>query len=201
MEELFFEDELTAAERDEWREERERKAAERSRRERVWQVKHPAEWEEWNRVRLLLNGPIPFGDDAEFDFEEFLKEVGRCPSTKHDVVRLDETKPYQPGNLIWAAQAAEPPKSPYLNVEQAAAYLGVAVQTIYNNSKHIPRLPGFWTLMYDPKTLEQVRASERFKTKRLAANRKRQARQTSRHTPSPTRGGTTVEVCATHGGQ
>ncbi|MBN9517188.1 helix-turn-helix domain-containing protein [bacterium] len=170
MEELFDEDAVSAedrrAEQEALRQERAEREAERARRERVWAARYPAEWAEWTRVRLLLNGPIPFGDDP-FDFPDFLMEVGRRPSARHVVTRPDEAQPYQPGNLVWAAPAAEPPKSPYLNAEQAAAYLGVAKQTVYNNRPHIPSLPGFRTLMFDPKVLDELRASARFKSLRL----------------------------------
>ncbi len=74
--------------------------------------------------------------------------------------------------MAWALKAPEKPTSPYLNVEQAA-YLGVAKQTLYNNTKHIPRLPGFRTLMYDPKVLDELRASARFKSLRLGKTRQK----------------------------
>ncbi len=144
---------------------------ERARRERVWAVRNPDEWSEWLRLQPLLVPIIDFGGDMRFDFDDFLMEVGRRPSANHVVVRRDDERPYQQENLAWACKQVEPPRSPYLNVEEAAAYLGVAVQTIYNNSKHIPRLPGFRNLMYDPKVLDAVRASARFKSKRRSSPR------------------------------
>jgi len=152
--------------------EREAAAAARVRREAVWVARHPGEWEEWKRVQLLLDIPLEFGTDNTFDFDDFLKDVGRRPSADHHVTRVDEGKPYQQGNMTWAAPAVEPPKSPYLNVKQAAAFLGVAVQTVYNNRRHIPSQPGFRTLMFDPSVLEQLRASPRFMSKRKSEKRR-----------------------------
>jgi hypothetical protein len=174
MEELLYEFEMTPeeqrAEQEEWKQEQAARKAQRARQEGVWEARHTAEWDEWVRVRLLLNGPIPFGDEP-FDFDDFLREVGRCPSPKHEVVRSNESEPYQQGNLSWAAKTPEPLLSPYLNVEQAAAYLGVAKRTVYNNRRHIPALPGFRTLMFDPKVLDQVRSDARFMSKRRSSPR------------------------------
>ncbi|MCE9566177.1 MAG: helix-turn-helix domain-containing protein [Planctomycetes bacterium] len=147
-------------------------AAARVRRESVWAARHPGEWEEWVRVQLLLSISFEFGADNTFDFDDFLMDVGHRPSAAHHVTRVDESKPYQQGNLTWAVRAVEPPKSPYLNVEQAAAFLGVAVQTVYNNRRHIPSLPGFRTLMFDRKVLEGLRASPRFMSKRQSETRR-----------------------------
>ena len=146
---------------------------ERVRREQVWRVRSPGEWVEWVRLQPLLIPVIDFWADHPFDFDDFLREVGRRPSSAHTVIRVDETKPFQQGNLVWAGPVVEPPSSPYLNVEQAAAFLGVAVQTVYNNRQHIPALPGFKKLMFDPVVLAEVRASPRFMAKR--SSRKRQS--------------------------
>ncbi|MFO0798344.1 MAG: helix-turn-helix domain-containing protein [Gemmataceae bacterium] len=144
---------------------------ERARRERVWAVRNPDEWEEWVRLQPLLNPVIDFAADYPFDFDDFLMEVGRRPSASHIVVRRDDERAYQQENLTWACKQVEPPRSPYLNVEQAAAYLGVAVRTVYNNRQHIPALPGFRKLMFDPKVLDEVMASPRFKSKRRSSPR------------------------------
>ncbi len=137
----------------------------------MWAARHPDEWEEWVRLLPLLKPVIDFAAEEPFDFDDFLMEVGRRPSVNHVVVRRDESLPYEQGNMGWSAPKAEAPKSPYLNVEEAAAYLGVAVRTIYNNSKHIPRLPGFRNLMYDPKVLDRIRADARFLSKRRSSSR------------------------------
>ncbi len=143
----------------------------RRRREKVWAVRHPDEWTEWLRLQPLLSPVIDFWNPGEFTFDDFLREVGRCPSANHVVVRRDESLPYEQGNMVWNAKLAEPPSSPYLNVDEAAAYLGVAKQTIYNNRCSIPSLPGFRTLMFDPKVLDQLRADPRFMSKRRSSPR------------------------------
>ena len=62
--------------------------------------------------------------------------------------------------------------SPFLNAQQAADFLGIAVQTLYNNRKHIASLPGFRKLMFDPAVLEQLRSSWEFRNDRLASHTK-----------------------------
>ncbi len=68
-----------------WAEEMAREAAARARQERAWATLYPAEWEEWVRVRPLMNLFFEFGADKLFDFDDFLREVGRRPSAKHSV--------------------------------------------------------------------------------------------------------------------
>ncbi len=160
------------AEREKFALERDAEAATRARRETVWAARHPGEWEEWMRVQLLLDISFVFGADNTFDFDDFLMDVGRRPSAAHQVTRVDDGKPYQQGNMTWTAPTVEPLKSPYLNAEQAAAFLGVAVQTVYNNRRHIPSLPGFRTLRFDRKVLEGLRASPRFMSKRQSEKRR-----------------------------
>jgi hypothetical protein len=146
-------------------------AAERVRREENWARQYPVEWAEWQRLQPLLAPLVVFGGDMRFDFDDFLMEVGRAPLSANRVVCKFPARPYQQGNLMWAAETPEPPRSPYLNVKEAAAYLGVAVRTVYNNRRHIPALPGFRKLMFDPKVLDGVRASVRFMSKRRSSPR------------------------------
>lgn len=57
-----------------------------------------------------------------------------------------------------AAPAVEPaPKidSPFLTVEEAAAYCKVAVQTIYNHRRNIERMPGTRKLLFRRESLER----------------------------------------------
>lgn len=145
--------------------------AERARRDCVWAARHPDEWDEWVRLLTLLKPIIDFSNPGEFTFDDFLREVERRPSANHVVVRRNESLPYEQGNMVWGAKPVVVPRSPYLNAEEAAAYLGVAKQTIYNNRRHIPSLPGFRTLMFDPKVLDQVRADARFMSKRRSSPR------------------------------
>lgn len=151
----------------------------RARRESVWATRHPAEWEEWQRVRPLLDVVIDFLAEHPFDFDDFLREVGRRPTHAHAVDRVDEARPFEQGNLAWVPLTTKPAPSPHLNVEQAADYLGVAVQTIYNNRKYIPSLPGFRTLMFDPKVLDEVRASVKFRNARLTEQRRKRVRKST----------------------
>jgi hypothetical protein len=181
MEELLYEQLLTPEEREAEeaeheavRQEREAQAAERARREAVWKRRHPSEWAEWVRLQPLLNPLADLWADHRFDFDEFLKEVGRRTSPEHVVAQSDDAKPYQQGNLTWAAPALEPLGSPYLDLKQAAAFLGVSPRTVYNNRKYIPSLPGFRRpLMFDPKVLEEVRASAKFRSKRTLGQRRK----------------------------
>lgn len=146
--------------------------ARRARGEQALAAARPDEWAEWLRLQPLMNGVIDFCADRRYAFEDFLREVGPRRSGDDQVRRVDESKPFAPGNLAWSARPPEPaPTSPYLNVEQAAAFLGVAVQTVYNNRAFIPSLPGFHKLMFDPGVLADLRGSAKWRTKRLAGQR------------------------------
>jgi hypothetical protein len=140
MEELLYEQLLTPeereaekAEREAVRQEWEAQAAERARREGVWKAKHPAEWDEWVRLQPLLNPLADLWADHRFDFDEFLKEVGRRTSPEHVVVQSDDAKPYQQGNLTWAAPPPVLSPSPYLNTKEAAAYCRRQPKTLLNH--------------------------------------------------------------------
>lgn len=49
--------------------------------------------------------------------------------------------------------ANQPPR--YLTVQDAAAYCRVAVQTIYNNRRHIERMPGVRKLLFTREALDR----------------------------------------------
>ncbi len=111
---------------------------ERVRRERVWTVRHPYEWDEWLRLQPLLHPIIDFAADHPFDFDDFLKEVGGRPSARHVVDRRNERLPYQQGNLRWAEQGRlgadlRPTDSPYLTVDEAAGYCRRGRKTLLNH--------------------------------------------------------------------
>jgi excisionase family DNA binding protein len=53
----------------------------------------------------------------------------------------------------------DPPK--YLTVQEAAAYCRLAVQTIYNNRKHIERMPGVRKLLFTRDALDAWLATRR----------------------------------------
>lgn len=129
-------------------------AAAVSRREKAWAADWPREWQEWQRIRLLLVTQIEFGHD--FDFEEFLKEVGRAPSPRDAIQRSREDAPYQPGNLCWVDAIPEAPASPYLTAKEAAAYLGIALQTLRNNRSRYRPVNATKPLMYDKSDLDNA---------------------------------------------
>jgi hypothetical protein len=146
--------------------------AERVRRERVWAQKHKYEWKEWKRVRLFFGFSISFGDEKPFDFDDFLKEVGRHEFPGQRVVRRNSNLPFKAGNLRWSKQQQKPVEPAGLNSQKAANFLGIRLQTLYNNRRHIPSMPGFRTLQFDRKVLEDVRNSQRFRTLRLKDQRR-----------------------------
>lgn len=150
-------------------------AEQRRRREQVWAAKYKKEWKEWKRVRLLLDALGDVWSSTPFDFDDFLREVGSCPRVGYRVVRRDRTLPYQSGNLRWAGPKKKAVEPAGLSADEAAEFLGIARQTVYNNRKYIPSLPGFRTLRFDKRVLEELRASQRFMTKRVAAQRQKRA--------------------------
>ncbi|HYH67460.1 MAG TPA: helix-turn-helix domain-containing protein [Urbifossiella sp.] len=113
-------------------------AAKQLRQEKVWSVRYPAEWDEWQRLQPLLSPVIEFAASNAFDFDDFLKEVGRRPSHNHTVQRPDEALPYTQGNLRWAEWGRtgtdqRPAASPYLTVDEAAAYCRRTRKTLLNH--------------------------------------------------------------------
>ncbi len=40
-------------------------------------------------------------------FESFLKDVGKRPSRKHSLDRIDNSKSYEPGNVRWATRSVQ----------------------------------------------------------------------------------------------
>lgn len=70
----------------------------------------------------------------------FAAAVGPRPSPAHVVGRRDRGRGLAPDNLCWVRSAPPvPPK--YLNIDQAAAYTGLAASTLYKDSKRIDRAP------------------------------------------------------------
>lgn len=65
---------------------------------------------------------------------------------------------------IIAERSAMPvPQAKYLTVEEAAAYCRVAVQTIYNNRRHIERMPGVRKLLFTREALDRWLATRKGK--------------------------------------
>ena len=56
--------------------------------------------------------------------------------------------------------------SPYLDVREAAAYCRCAVQTIYNNRRHIERMPGLRKLLFTRESLDAWLAARRHRRRR-----------------------------------
>lgn len=57
--------------------------------------------------------------------------------------------------------------TPYLTVEDAASYCRVAVQTIYNNRRHIQRMPGIRKLLFTREALDRWLSTRRKPSRRL----------------------------------
>jgi hypothetical protein len=60
-----------------------------------------------------------------------------------------------------AEQLRQGQPGPYLDVREAAAYCRVAVQTIYNNRRHIERMPGIRKLLFTREALDKWLAGRR----------------------------------------
>jgi hypothetical protein len=65
--------------------------------------------------------------------------------------------------LVAAIAQTVPAKSEpkYLTVQDAASYCRVAVQTIYNNRRHIERMPGVRKLLFTKEALDRWLAMRR----------------------------------------
>lgn len=124
--------------------ERGKELAARARLEGVWAAKHPAEWAEWEWVKPQLAWTFDFGAGKEFDFDDFLKEVGRRPSPAHRVASREDDRPFQQGNLVWVAPDLPRIQSPYLTLSEAAAYCRRAPKTLSNHLSqgNLRTLPG-----------------------------------------------------------
>jgi predicted DNA-binding transcriptional regulator AlpA len=59
-----------------------------------------------------------------------------------------------------------PIESPYLTIDQAAAYCHCAKQTIYNHRRDIDRLPGLRTLRFTKEALDRWLATRPKKKRR-----------------------------------
>jgi len=45
--------------------------------------------------------------DVWREFSEFLREMGPAPSVEHTLERVDNTRPYGPGNCVWATRSRQ----------------------------------------------------------------------------------------------
>lgn len=57
-------------------------------------------WQEWY-------GHVKICDRWRNSYEDFLADVGRRPSDKHSLDRIDPAKGYEPGNVRWATRATQ----------------------------------------------------------------------------------------------
>lgn len=86
------------------------------------------------------------------------KEVYRLVDTgRLKAVRLPNNDPrVLPESLdAFLAGTGETRPSPYLNANEAAAYCGIAVQTLYNRRKEIDRVPGVRKLLFTRDALDK----------------------------------------------
>lgn len=59
-----------------------------------------ARWQEWY-------GHVKICDRWRESYDNFLADVGRRPSEKHSLDRIDPARDYEPGNVRWATRAAQ----------------------------------------------------------------------------------------------
>jgi hypothetical protein len=116
-----------------------RRKEERRAQEREWERGHRREWAEWKRILPRLSFSHDFGTGGRaYDFSDFLDDPGPAPSPKrkHFIALKDKSGGYDKGNLKWVKRrpktAARPVDSPYLTVDEAAAYCHRSRKTILN---------------------------------------------------------------------
>jgi hypothetical protein len=154
-------EEQARREREQVRAEEARRKAERERR---WAIEHPTEWAAWLWLQPVWNRDIDFfTPPPEYTFADFLAEVGPAPSNCHRIERKDESKPYQPGNLRWSLLTAV--ETPYLTLDEAAAYCRLKPKTLYNHRHEIRSLPGVGKLLFLREELDRWLATRRTKKK------------------------------------
>lgn len=59
-----------------------------------------ARWAKWY-------GHVKICERWRESYDNFLADVGRRPSDKHSLDRIDPTRDYEPGNVRWASRAAQ----------------------------------------------------------------------------------------------
>ncbi len=73
---------------------------------------HPEEYSVWQNIKTRTTNinrrnseryiALGMYEPWKKDFEAFLKEIGKRPSHKHSIDRIDNEKGYFPGNVRWA---------------------------------------------------------------------------------------------------
>jgi len=143
-------------------------SAEAGQDERDWAAQYPAEWGEWVRLLPLTPLTFDFGSGESYDFPQFLSEVGPRPSPGHAIKPRDETIPYERGNLVWGKTprpktAPRPVDSPYLTVDEAAAYCRRSRKTILNHHSlgNVRSMPGTRPPLFRREELDEWVAKRR----------------------------------------
>jgi len=136
--------------------------------EREWVARHPVEWTEWVRILPLLAFSYDFASGETYDFPQFLFDVGSRPSSNHIIQQRDNTLPYGQGNLVWMKQRTtkadlRPVDSPYLTVDEAAAYCRRERKTILNHHclGNIRSMPGTRPPLFRREELDEWLSSRR----------------------------------------
>lgn len=90
----------------------------------------------------LKYSTLEHDSDVIESFESFFEEVGRCPSGKYSIDRIDTRLGYKKGNMRWASRSEQQTNkinSYYVFIKgirfnslvEAAKYYGVAIQTVH----------------------------------------------------------------------
>lgn len=82
-------------------------------------MRHTKEYRAWLKMRERCHNPndtsypgyggkgVVVADIYRESFQVFFEEVGKSPSNKHSIDRIDHTKGYVPGNLRWATDTQQ----------------------------------------------------------------------------------------------
>jgi hypothetical protein len=152
----------------EWFKTQARESEDRLAQERDWAAKQPGEWVEWVRLQSLLSLSFDFGSSTFYDFPQFSSELGPRPTQQHRVERRDDHIPYEKGNLVWVRRQTpratfHPVSSPYLTLEEAAAYCRRKPKTLLNHHSlgELRSMPGKRPLLFIREDLDKWLTSRR----------------------------------------
>lgn len=85
---------------------------------------------------------LGMSEDIKKDFMKFYKEVGKAPSKKHQIDRIDNTKGYFEGNIKWSTRNQQQRNryrtyiltikgKKFNTYKEAGKYFGVCLQTVW----------------------------------------------------------------------